>query len=485
MKTWTYVVGAICAVALFCAQSAYGASSEMEILLKKLQEKGILTESEAQEIAAETKKAAEEEKAQPQETAAKTAAQAVEAKETPTETVETKKAGGAMDGLPDWIKNTKFSGDLRLRYEDRDREDDGRGTQGRGRFRLRAGLTTEITDDIEVGFSLAGGTGDQRSANQTLGGAFDRKDVWIDTAYARYTPTPWFSVIGGKFVNPIWQPSDMLFWSDLNPEGAAMRLQGPVASNFALFLNSAFYVVEDRNAGGTGSSASFPSAPGGAPDPLMYVFQPGFKWDFTKDTFLRFAPAYYVTSNFKGELAINPTNDPLIPGAPANSFSGTNTLTKSGKYAYNYSVIDWGAELGFNKPFGVSWIPYFGIMAGFSDNPSPSKNNEGYLMGFSVGSTDVVKFGDWAFEYTFRRIEKDAWLDFLTDPSFYKGATNAMGHRLRLLLGLAKNTALGLNFYDTWQVRNFSPVSSLAIPGSTRTLSSEEYLGQVDIYFRF
>ena len=73
MKTWTYVVGAVCAVALFCAQSAYGASSEMEILLKKLQEKGILTESEAQEIAAETKKAAEEEKAQPQETAAKTA----------------------------------------------------------------------------------------------------------------------------------------------------------------------------------------------------------------------------------------------------------------------------------------------------------------------------------------------------------------------------------------------------------------------------
>jgi hypothetical protein len=56
---------------------------------------------------------------------------------------------------------------------------------------------------------------------------------------------------------------------------------------------------------------------------------------------------------------------------------------------------------------------------------------------------------------------------------------------VRLLLGLAKNTALGLNFYDTWQVRNFSPVSSLTIPGSTRTLSSEEYLGQVDIYFRF
>ena len=277
----------------------------------------------------------------------------------------------------------------------------------------------------------------------------------------------------------------MLFWSDLNPEGAAMRLEGPVASNFALFLNSAFYVVEDRNAGGTGSSASFPSAPGGAPDPLMYVFQPGFKWDFAKDTFLRFAPAYYVTCNFRGELAINPTNDPLIPGAPANSFSGTNTLTKSGKYAYNYSVIDWGAELGFNKPFGVSWIPYFGIMAGFSDNPSPSKNNEAYLMGFSVGSTNVVKFGDWAFEYTFRRIEKDAWLDFLTDPSFYKGATNAMGHRVKLLLGLAKNTALGLNFYDTWQARNFSPVSSLTIPGSTRTLSSEEYLGQVDIYFRF
>jgi hypothetical protein len=452
MRIWKHIAAG-CAVALFCSQGAYAASSEMDILLKKLQEKGILSSEEAAAVAKETKQAAEAQKSEVKETAAKAAAETVS------------KSGAA---LPDWVRNTKFKGDLRLRYEARDREDDARGEQGRGRFRLRAGAETTITDGLSVGFGLASGTGDQRSANQTLGNIFTRKSIWVDTAYARYAPTSWFSIIGGKFTNPIWQPADMLISNDVNPEGAAVRLEGNVSSKVGLFLNAGGFVLSDRNGASPATS-----------DPLMYVFQPGVKFNFTKDMFFRFAPAWYVVSDLKGTAAFSSTD------ASTASLSNTNTQTTAGKYAYNYSVINWGGEFGMNNPFGISAIPYLGILGGYIHNPSPSRNNDGYLAGLSVGYPDVKKFGDWAVEYTFRRMEKDAWLDFLPDSSFYSGNTNVMGHRIKVLFGLTKNVALGLNCYNTWLVRKYNPTSSLVIPASTRDQSSTENLVQADVIFKF
>jgi hypothetical protein len=448
MKRWLYGVAG-CVGALFISQVAFGASSEMEILLKKLQEKGILSAEEAKDIAAETKQAA------------------AESKEKETKTSE----------LPDWVKNTKFKGDVRLRYEARDREDDTRGTQGRGRFRLRAGAETAITDQITAGFGLASGTGDQRSANQTLGGDFTRKSIWIDYAYAKWAPTKWFSIMGGKFTNPIWQPSDMLISSDVNPEGAAVKLEGKVNDRFTLLFNGGLFVLEDRN-GTKDASGAYDT------DPLMYVFQPGVKVNFNKDMFFRFAPAYYGFSNLKQTQVIG-SGSPYIGGG--FSAGDTNTIDQTTKkYLYDYSAINWGGEFGWNKPFGLSFVPYLGVMGGYISNPDPSSNNTGYLAGVTFGFQEVKKLGDWSFEYTYRKLEKDAWVDFLPDSSFYSGKTNVEGHRAKLLIGLAKNTALGLNYYNTRMIKNFSPSSSLTrATGSSADHHSPETLVQADLIFKF
>jgi hypothetical protein len=445
MKRWLYGIAG-CIGVLFCAQLAFGASGEMEILLKKLQEKGILSAEEATSIAAETKKAAAEE-------------------------AKSKEAVAKGSDLPDWIKNTKFKGDLRLRYEARDREDDGRGTQGRGRYRLRAGVETAVNDQITAGFGLTSGTGDQRSGNTTFSNTFTKKSVWFDYAYAKYAPVNWFSATGGKFTNPIWQPADMLISNDINPEGVAVKLDRQASENVGIFFNGGLFVLNDNNSASTGSTS----------DPLVYVFQPGVKWNFTKDTYVKFAPAYYAYANEK--------NTPVLGTASQNgtgtpSQSNTNTLA-AGRYKYDYSAINWGGEIGFNKPFGFAAVPYFGVMGGYISNPDPSKNNTGYLVGFNVGYTDVKKFGDWSLEYTFRRLEKDAWLDLLPNSDFYSGNTNVMGHRAKFLFGLAKNTSLGINFYDTWLVRKFTPTNSATIPTATRAQSSEERLVQADLIFKF
>jgi hypothetical protein len=85
---------------------------------------------------------------------------------------------------------------------------------------------------------------------------------------------------------------------------------------------------------------------------------------------------------------------------------------------------------------------------------------------------------------TFRVLERDAWLDVLRDTSFYSGNTNVMDHRVKVLFGLAKNTALGLNLYDTWKVRGFANNYSLT-PSTTRNLSAKEYLFQGDVIVKW
>jgi hypothetical protein len=458
MKVWVLGIAVVVGM-LFCAQGAGAASSEMDILLKILQKKGVLTEEEAGAIATEAKQAAAEAKKAEEQKAVATKA---EAKEAP--------AKGA--DLPDWIKNTKFKGDLRLRYETRDREDDGRGEMSRGRFRLRAGLETAVADNITAGFGLISGTGDLRTGNQTFTGTFNKKDVWIDNAFVRYAPVKWFSLTGGKFVNPFYQPGEMLIANDINMEGAAARLETMIAPSVNLSFNTGGFIMDDRSTSTTTNTRQ---------DPMLYVFQPGIKWDITKETAVRFAPAYYVFSGIDGKTVLTPSNTTL---SRTNTAVGA-TSSVPGIYAYNYSAINWAGDIGFRKPFGLDFIPYFSIMAGYIENPDPSRDNIGYLAGFTVGYQDVKKFGDWSLEYTYRRLEKDAWFDLFPESSFYNGNTNVAGHRVRVLFGLTKNTAVGLNMYNTWKIRNYSPTYSTGVPNSTRDQQGEEYLFQADLTVKF
>jgi hypothetical protein len=443
MKKWFYALTGLF-FAIFCTNSAFGASGEMEVLLKILQKKGIITSSEAESIAKETR-----------EIAAKEEAKAKEA------SVAAKKDGAKKEWeVPDWLKNTKFKGDLRMRGEVSDRAETTSGTRERLRVRLRAGVETAINDQVTVGFglgsgeyasTLAGANGNSRSGNQTMTDAFTRKPIWIDYAYVNYHPVKWFSIMGGKFNNPVWQPSDFLLSGEVNPEGAAIKLGGTVSPYVDLFFDGAFYIISERTSD---------------PDAIMYIAQPGIKVNFTKDSSLKLTAGYYGFDN-------------VARFTPFTGSARANTLDSKGNYLYEFSSYAFGTELGFKSPFGSKMIPYIGILGGYITNPDPRRDNKGYLAGFNIGHPSLAKFADWNVEYTFRRYEKDALLDILPDSSFYSGSTNVMGHRIKAAFGLTKNISLGLNYYNTWAIR---PTRSAANPNGNPAV---ENLGQVDFLFKF
>ena len=415
-------------------------AGEVDILIKMLVKRGILTQSDAEELKKEIREESAKEKAEREHGTKELAAET--AKE-----VATKKAKVSISKLPQWVQNTKVEGDMRLRYQNENRDGDSSPRRERGRFRLRVGVETEVNEQWAVGFGISSGGNDPRSTNQTLEDTFSSPDLRIDYAYAKYSPFKWVGLLGGKFKNPIWKPKDLVWDSDIRPEGLAAPLEFDIHPDVALFLTPAFFILEE-----------FKEKKG---DPWMFAFQPGIKWKITDSVDFKLAGAYYAFHDVEGNR--------FDFSEKTNSPAGSNTI------ANDPDAIAAGAELGF-KFDGP--IPYFGLFGELvkaldvdEDKSEDNKEDDlGYLVGFKFGHKKVEKFGQWQAEYNYRRLERDAWPDFLSDSDFYGGETNVKGHEAEFVFGLAKNVTIGADYYKAENIRGEE---------------EEENLLQIDLMLKF
>lgn len=399
-------------------------SGSVEILIDKLVEKKILSEDEAEEILKELEEEEEREKA--------------ETVQEVKEAITKGEKGVTLVKVPEWVLKMKFKGDFRLRYQITDRE--GRPERHRGRYRLRAGIETEIVDKVKVAFGLATGSSDPRSTNQSLTDSFDTPDIRLDYAYAEYTPFTWATLVGGKIKNPIWRPADLLWDSDIRPEGGAAKLSWELHPTFKVFANLGVFVLDERS--------------GDQQDPFMYALQPGFDWKITDTTHLKTAATFYGFSNVE-DTVLDHSRE-------------TNTL-RNDVLRYDYDAFGMGSELGFQNPCGTS-LPYLAFLGEYIKNPDPEKDNEGFLAGWKLGHKKVKEKGQWQARYMYRRLERDAWPDILPDSDFYQGETNARGHEVVFKCGVNKHVVFGLDYYYAEKIRG---------------KSESENLLQVDMEFKF
>ncbi len=364
-------------------------AGDVDILVDKLVEKGILSREDAIGILAETKQAAEMKQAQ------------------------TKASTSAESKIPEWVKKINFTGDLRLRYQYEDTE--GQDQRNRERFRWRFGGDAIVVDGLKVGFGLASGSDDPRSTNQTFENTFSHKSVQIDYVYAQYTPYKWLTLSGGKFKNPVWSPSDLLWDTDINPEGASVGFTVK-AEPVTIFFTSGLWVIDENKSAG---------------DPLMFPLQLGADWNIAKNVNLKTAASYYVFSSVQGKTL--------------DFSSKTNTLVPGGGLKFDYNAFSLGAELGVKDLV----VAYVGLFGEYVYNPDPSRGNQGYIAGIRVGDKKVSDKGQWQFQYSYRRLGRDAWIDAFPDSDFFGGATNMRGHEAIVEYGLMKHVSLGLDYYHT------------------------------------
>ena len=391
---------------LFSSVPEYTDASEMDILLKKLVEKGVLTQTEGDAILQETR---EEAKKEQDQTIQRT-----------KEALLKGDAGFKLAALPPWVQKMKLTGDFRLRYEYTNREKTS--DRNRGRYRLRVGVITEINDNFIVGLGLATGSGNPRGTNQTMTNSFESPDFRLDYAYLQYKPNSWLTLTGGKFKNPIWRVGDMLWDSDIRPEGVTAGMTCDPSDNLSLFLTTAFWIVDERSADSN--------------DPVMFVIQPGMRWEITGQTTFKAAAIYYGFSN--------------VQGTTLDYSQNTNTL-QDGVLKHDYDALGITGELGIVNPFGTN-LPYFAIFADYINNIEVSNDDDGYMLGFKFGAKKVRTKGQWQFKYNYRRLETDAWLDIWPDSDAY-GGTNAKGHEFIFQYGLCININLVFDYYRTENIQ--------------------------------
>jgi hypothetical protein len=154
--------------------------------------------------------------------------------------------------------------------------------------------------------------------------------------------------------------------------------------------------------------------------------------------------------------------------------SGSNSRFPDLTYQYDFDAPVISAELGFKNPFGQTFIPYIGLFGEYVTNPDADDDDQGFIAGLRAGHTSMKKFGNWFFEYSYRRLEKDAWPDVFPDSDFYGGATNAQGHEAIFNFGLWKNIWLSFDYYNS---RKISVLANLP--------EQREDLIQVDLNFKF
>ncbi len=383
-------------------------AGEIDLLLQKLVEKGVLTPGEAQQIGTETK-----------------------------EQVKAEIAAGKFSSVPAWVQNTKLKGDLRLRYQYKhdksDNPSDPRKDTNIGRVRMRLGLESKINEKLLAGIGIATGDGDARSTNISFGSTNQKKEIRLDYAYAKYMPLPWLNIVGGKMLpgDAFWEPTDLIWDTDITPEGAVLAFKKNLNSNAAVFMNTGIIIMDTE------------STTNG--DPMMaYHVQPGLSYKFNDALSLKSALAFYDFTNVKDKTSS--TSSPQKSGQ-------TNSLNGS-KWKYDYQMITPSLEFKVMEPFkavGLN-VESLSLFGEYVNNLAVSNKNNGFSAGFQFGNEKIEKWGNWQFRYVYAMLQKDAVLDILPDSDRYSGKTDIRSHEAALTWGLGKNTSLGFDVYRSWNI---------------------------------
>lgn len=388
-------------LSLFFSVSAQAENSEVDMLVKILANKGIITQEEAEAVLTEVQKAIKEQKA------------------------EVKKEISAS--AP---KSYTYKGDFRYRYQTQKRQP----TVGRNfeRIRFRYGFETAVNDEFKFGARMTtGSTTQQRSYNQTLTDVFKKKEFVLDMAYATWSKNfrgiDSFWMTAGKFAQPFYTATELIFCTDITFEGAALHFEKNNDKKSKFFFNAGYFILDEYATSDK--------------DPEFFVSQIGMNHSFTKNATLTLAATAYNYAHIQGENTL----EAAVP---------TNTMISAaiGKYKYDYDTIGWSAcyknKFNYGKnPFALS------VYGDYIDNQdvTDADTAQGFCYGIRYGHDKISTRHSWQLSADRRKLETDAVLDIFPDPNFYSGRTNSKSNRVSFKYQLQKNLTLETHFF-----RNYS-----------------------------
>jgi hypothetical protein len=447
------------------------------------------------------------------------------------------------------VQKLEFYGDGRLRYENIDQRNHftGNTLYDRERYRLRFGADYFYSDHLTAGFELESGSTDD-SANQTFGGTFTKSSINVGKIYLQYQPTDWLTLTAGKFANPWYTTSDMVYSLDLNPEGGAELLNfniplgsgtGAVVndpkdikqvrtisaqdSSLTVGLNAVQYIYANSNEG---------TFPGGLNNNDVFIIgeQVPVTWKVNKDLTVKVAPGFTFytgggNTNFDGGVATNTgsTIAGTTAGTPGTYFGTANSAVDpvfySPREADDLAVFSAPGEINF-KIADVPIRPYWD----FELNTEGRKRVQdvymqtgGFQTGFSTGVTAAAKAqnaglgdniawsagiqvgvnkkkGDWSGLLEFRQIGLGAVDQNINGTDYADSFANQQGFKLASAYNFTDFLTITATFYDTWDYKKglYQSLGGGTASPNSQTASTLNLVGeksdqrvQVDLGWKF
>jgi hypothetical protein len=306
---------------------------------------------------------------------------------------------GDANPTPDWVSRFQLNGDIRVRMEGifypSGNDDTGafpnfnaintgapfdvsgstfspqlNVNQDRDLMRLRARLGTEVDlgEGFTAGFRIATGNDNNPvSENQTLGGAnsgqggdFAKYALWLDRGFIRYEfgePDQNVTLLAGRFDNPFFSTS-MIWAPDLAFDGLAAKIRTEVTDGVTPFLTLGLFPVFNTDL----NFATIQPTKFSSTDKWLYAAQAGADVKVEKDVNVKFGVAYYDFENIAGRLS-----DPFTPLTSSDQGDTDDLRPAFAQNGNTYMALRDIVPSALNNFGTIDQFQYFGLASGFRE----------------------------------------------------------------------------------------------------------------------
>lgn len=421
---------------LFGAAPAF---ADMETLLDKLHEKGVLSDDDYEQMRTEAR--------------ADRRARALQDTQQAETAEKAKQASPASLKVPEALKSMEIYGDLRMRYENRIAKEasDAATSEERQRWRyaFRIGLRGDVNENFFYGVRLDTGTygrsawvtmADDNTAGSTGKAAQSNKTsdaVAVGLAFIGWKPTDWMQVIAGRQSNPLFT-SSMVWDPDINPEGLSEKFSYKLNDNATLFATAGQFLysqIGKRTGAWTSGTLNSPNPGlGSSQSTVLLANEIGGAYKFSDTTSARAAVNYYKYRLTQDDTVFN------------TDFQGVGaSVTDLG--VRNLQVVEIPMEVRFpvatlsGAVFGeYAWNIDGKKRAAASATPQYDNDNKAMMLGLSLASSGVpqslsqgptlgssAKKGTWEVRTYYQRVEQFALDQNMIDSDFFE-RTNMEGY---------------------------------------------------------
>ena len=450
-KTLFFLIIAASVIGFLSAKVYAG---EVDVLVNKLVEKGVLSPSEAQIVLDDTKLKVSKDLAQ-----------------------------GESYSVPDWTQRIKWGGDVRFRTQGDWYKSTNTSTgapavadqQWRNRVRGRFYMQAKVNDFTLAGVRFAGGGQRPNTTNDTLSNYWAKAPVYFDQYYIMFTAPKETIRDYGKYFNDVklwvgripnpFQYSEMMWDPNINPEGVALQYVSPdlKVGNLPtanLYSNAGMLWIDQNPLWNADHY------------PMLWALQGGVK----TEKFGPFASTIDISTamyDFISMVGRSYGGGGTATGLDYSSNAGTNSRDAQGTWRYNYQVIDVLASIDNDKILDYEFPHgFYGDFIHNAEGSSDNNLNNGFMLGGYIGKKYVKEPGDWKIRAEARYIERDALPDFMSDSDFdgfgtwtasgypsgaanlsnnnglpLDGGTNGKGYVIGFDYVLFKNTVLNVKWY--------------------------------------